>query len=512
MELRSNRYEGAEMNASYIESSSQARVRAWRCFRLKMVLMLSGLVVYVLTIGLASTTYATQPKGADAARKLNVLFLAIDDLNDWTGFLGGHPGVKTPNLDRLASRGVTFTRAYCSAPACNPSRASLLSGIRPSTSGVYHNNQPWRLALKDAVTLPQHFKAYGYHVVGGGKIYHGRFPDPPSWHSYFKRPADPQPPKRPLNGIPRTAHFDWGPVDVKDADMGDAQVIDWAINTLKKKHDRPFFLAVGLFRPHLPWYVPRKYFDQFPLADVKPPQAPGDDLKDVPPAGVRIARPSGDHRKVRRYKQWKKAVQGYLASIAFTDAMVGRLMDALDRSDYAKNTVIVMWGDHGWHLGEKLHWRKFTLWEEATRVPLVIAVPGMTKPGERCERTVTLLDLYPTLADVCGLPIRKELEGVSLAPLLKNPAAKWNRPALTTHGRGNHAIRNERWRYIRYRDGAEELYDHDQDPMEWTNLASDPKHTALKKELAAWLPKLKAKDAPTKLRGKTKKAGRKGTE
>ncbi len=453
-----------------------------------------------LTTLLALTIWVagTSAMAADVSKsgQPNVLFLAIDDLNDWPGFLGGQPGVKTPNLDRLAKRGVVFERAYCSAPACNPSRASLLCGIRPSTSGVYHNPQPWRPVLPDAVTLPQHFMAAGYHVIGGGKIFHGPYNDPKSWDFYFEKKGDPKPPQTPANGIKGTGHFDWGPLDVPDDAMDDHRVTRWAIDYLGQSHDRPFFLAVGLFRPHLPWYVPRKYFEQYPLSEVVLPKVKADDLADVPPPGVRMARPGGDHRKVLESNNWERAVQGYMASIAFTDNLVGQLLDALDQSPYKENTIIVMWGDHGWHLGEKQHWRKFALWEEATRVPLVIYAPGVTRPETRSGRTVSLLDLYPTLIDLCGLPARPELEGRSLLPLLEDPDAAWDRPVLTTHGRGNHAVRSERWRYIRYHDGTEELYDHEADPLEWTNLAEQTGHDRIKRDLSRWLPERNAPDAP----------------
>jgi arylsulfatase A-like enzyme len=439
---------------------------------------------------------AAEKGRGDDAGKMNVLFIAIDDLNDWTSFLGGYPHVKTPNLERLADRGVLFTRAYCSAPACNPSRASLLCGVRPSTSGVYHNPNPWRVQMPHAVTLPQHFMAGGYKVWGGGKIFHGRFNDLESWEVYFKRPGDPAPKVRPANGIPNTAHFDWGPVEEGDEAMGDTQVTDWAVEFLSQQHDRPYFLAAGMFRPHLPWYVPRKYFDDYPLPGIVLPKVKEDDLDDVPEIGRRMARPEGDHAKVLATDNWEKAVQGYLASITYVDGQVGRLLDALDKRPDAENTVIVLWTDHGWHLGEKLHWRKFTLWEEADRVPMIWVVPGLTEAGARCDRTVSLLDIYPTLADVCGLAVGDHLEGESLKPLLADPAAAWNRPVVTTHGRNNHAVRSERYRYIRYSDGTEELYDHENDPMEWTNLAADPQHAEVKKELARWLPKVNVEEGP----------------
>jgi choline-sulfatase len=434
---------------------------------------------------------------ASARNKPNVLFMAIDDLHDWVGCLGGHPDVKTPNLDRLSSRGVLFTNAHCSAPACNPSRASLMTGILPSTSGIYHNPNPWRQSpvLKNTVTIPQHFMAHGYSAVGGGKIYHGAFPDPPSWQSYFpsqqkNKPDDPMPPNRPINGIPNTAHFDWGPVDVPDEEMGDRQVAAWAIKELQKKHNKPFFIGCGFFRPHLPWYVPRRYFDMYPTDKITLPNVNENDLDDVPELGKKMAKPQGDHRKVIEHKQWRKAVQGYLASISFVDTCVGMVIDALDRSDYADNTIIILWSDHGWHLGEKLHWRKFSLWEEATHNVLMAVVPGVTKPSQRCSRPVTMLDIYPTLIELCNLSKKDEIQGKSLVPLLKNPEAEWERPALTTHGRNNHSLRTERYRYIRYSDGTEELYDHDKDELEWDNLAGDPKYAEVKKQLTKWLPQI----------------------
>lgn len=448
---------------------------------------------------------AKEPTG----QKPNVLFLAIDDLNDWIAPFDGYPGLKLPNFARLAKRGVTFSRCYCSAPACNPSRASLMCGIRPSTSGVYHNNQPWRPALPKAVTLAQHFMAHGYKVEGGGKIFHGGFNDAKSWHKYFKRPGDPKPKTTPVNGIKNTAHFDWGPVQVDDHAMSDQKVTDWAVNFLKQKQDKPFFLAVGLFRPHLPWYVPKKYFDQYPLSKIKRPEVPDDDLDDIPKLGKRMARPEGDHRKVTESNNWDKAIQGYLASITFADHCVGQLLDALENSEYGKNTIIVLWGDHGWHLGEKKHWRKFSLWEEATRVPMIISVPGMTKGDSRCQRTTSLLDIYPTLVDLCGLKENTRLEGHSLVPLLRDPKASWEHPAITTHGRNNHAVRSEQWRYIRYRDGTEELYNHEQDPMEWKNLAQDEKVASIKSSLAKHLPTKNVEDAKAKPKQKKKKARKK---
>jgi arylsulfatase A-like enzyme len=433
------------------------------------------------------------------SRPRNVLFIAVDDLNDWIGCLGGHPQAYTPNLDRLAARGVLFTNAHCTAPLCNPSRASLMTGVRPSTSGVYDNGQPMRKSpvLREVPTLPQHLRNHGYAVLGAGKIFHGAYPDPPSWDEYFpsqrkNKPDDPMPPNRPLNGLPKPAHFDWGPVNVTDADMGDSQVVDWTISQLEKRWSQPFFLACGLFRPHLPWYVPPRYFDRFPLNAIVLPRVNSDDLDDVPPIGREFARPEGDHRKVVEHRQWREAVQGYLASIAFMDGMLGRLIDAFDRSPQAAQTTIVLWSDHGWHLGEKLHWRKFTLWEEATRSVLLMVAPGVTQPKRRCARSVSLLDIYPTVCELCAAPRAPHLEGISLLRLLGDPEADWDCPAVTTYFQYNHAVRSERFRYIRYRDGGEELYDHQTDPEEWNNLAGNPSYAAIKERLKGYLPRVNA--------------------
>jgi len=436
-----------------------------------------------------------------AKTRPNVLFIAIDDLNDWVGCLGGNPDVKTPNLDRLAARGVNFTHTYCSAPACNPSRASLMTGILPSTSGVYHNNQPWRPVMPDVVTIPQHFMAHGYLAIGRGKIYHGGWPDtnPDAWDLYIPKGSDPAPDMTPEDkAMKAKVGKMWSaPIAGTDEDMDDYKVASWTIEQLGKQYDRPFFLGCGFFKPHMTWHVPKHYFDMYPPETITLPNVKEDDLDDVPPVGKQIAKPNGDHKRITEAGYWRRAVQGYLACISFVDAQVGRVLDALDASAYRDNTVIVLWSDHGWHLGEKLHWRKFALWEEATHNVMMMVVPGITKPGGRCSRPVNLIDIYPTLIDLCGLTPKPELEGQSLVPLLKNPRAKRDRPALTTYGRNRHSVRSERWRYIRYDDGTEELYDHDHDEMEWHNLAGRPEYAKVKKEMARWLPKVNVPDAPT---------------
>ena len=461
-------------------------------------------VIQLLLMVLLPASLAAQPP--------NVLFIAVDDLNDWIEPMGGHPQAKTPNLVRLASRSTMFTRAYTAAPACNPSRAALMTGIAPYRSGVYNNSQAWRPAMPDAVTLPQAFRRNGYWAGGAGKIYHGVYPDPPSWDEFWpskkvQRSNDPLPSERPANGIKDTGNFDWGALEVPPEEMSDAKVADWVATKLRQRHEKPFFLAFGIFRPHLPWYVPRKYFDRFPLDTIELPSAFVADLEDVPEAGVKMARPERDHARVVEHGQWNRAVQAYLASINFADDMLGTVLDALDESAYSGNTVVVLWGDHGWHLGEKRHWRKFALWEEATRVPLLISAPegtpGLpegTRSGAKSGRPVSLLDLYPTLVELAGLPEQEGLDGRSMVPLLRNPDLKW-RPAVMTHGRLNHAVRSESFRFIRYADGSEELYDHRVDTMEWTNLAGDSNYADVKRELAEWLPETNVPEAPVQPSG-----------
>lgn len=441
---------------------------------------------------------AREPR-APGDERPNVLFVVLDDLNDWTGCLGGHPQASTPNLDRLASQGLLFTNAHCAAPLCNPSRAAVLSGVLPSTSGIYENTQPLRRALPDVVTLPQHFRAQGYRVTGAGKVFHGPWPDPASWDEYWPsqeqcRPFDVLPQDPPLHGLSRVN--DWGGLPVDDARMSDGQVARWAARRLEQGLQEPFFLAVGFFQPHLPWYVPQAWSERFPPDAALPPRVRADDLDDVPRAGRgRVHAELGAW--LAREEKTRDAVAGYLASVAFVDAQVGLVLDALARSPAAGRTIVVLWSDQGFHLGEKGQWKKKTLWEESTRVPLVVQDPRGAR-GARCERPVDLVDLYPTLVELCGLPApaAQRLEGRSFAPLVRDPSAPWPYPALTTIGPGSHALRDERWRYIRYRDGSEELYDHASDPDEWTNLAADPGAAATIARLRPFLPASDARQAP----------------
>lgn len=476
------------------------------------------------TIGAATLTGTTGRLFAgttESNRRLNVLFIAVDDMNDWTTGLGGYAGkVHTPNQQRLAEMGMEFTNAHTVSPVCCPSRAAILTGLRPSTSGIYNNSQWLKPYRPDIVTIPVHFREHGYYAAGAGKIFHhtaGNNP-PYQWDEFqrlafndalwvhrgklnypWSKPA-PAPKDYPFCGIKGVRRsFDWGTPDKKEEDYDDARTVDFAIEFLKRKQDKPFFLACGIFRPHLPWYVPKKYFDMYPLDEIKLPTVPDDDMKDIPKEGIKLSKYRRDNfEKIKKAKKWKHAVQAYLACITFADAQLGRLLDAFQQSPFKENTIIVFWSDHGWHLGEKNHWHKKTLWEEATRVPFYIYVPGITKGGQKCERPVGLIDIYPTLIGLCNLNPKPELDGLSLVPLLKNPDMKWDRPAITEYKPGQFAVRSQRWRYIRYSDGTEELYDHQADPNEWTNLANKSEYDKIKKEHARWIPKKLAEPAPSK--------------
>jgi len=448
----------------------------------------------LVIIGLSSASAADRP---------NVLMIAIDDLNHWVGHLGRNKQTKTPSIDKLAAQGVTFTRSYCLAPACNPSRAALMSGQRPSTTGCYVNGQNWRPGIKEEILLNSHFAHAGYGVFGAGKIYHGAGDRGGHWDDYFPGQFPTQ--KHPDAKDDGVGGIQFYPLATKDEDMPDYKVVSYGIEQLNKKHDKPFFLAIGLVKPHMPFSVPKHWYDKFPLDSIELPPHKVDDLADVPPAGVKMAGPNGDHAKIVESGRWKEAVQAYLATIAFADSQVGRLMEGLDKSAYKDNTIVVLWSDHGWSLGEKSHWRKFALWEEPTRTVFCWRVPGVTKPGGVCERTVDYSCIYPTLCALSGLEKPSHLEGQDIGSLLKDPAAKWDTPAITTHGRENHTVRTEGWRYIRYANGDEELYNDASDPLEYKNLASSPEHAAKKQELAAQLPKKNAENLPMNSEGKAAK-------
>ncbi len=443
---------------------------------------------------------------AQSSAKPNVLFIAVDDLNDWIGCLGGHPQTQTPNFDRLARSSLLFTNAHCPGAACNPSRTAIMTGLSPHTSGLYENGQKMREVLPEAELLPKFFSRHGYWSGGSGKMLH-YFIDARSWDTYFpaKETENPfprtlYPEKRPVS-LPRGGPWqyvetDWGPLDATDEEFGgDWLVTKWVGEQLQRDHTQPFFLACGIYRPHEPWFVPKAYFDLFPLEDIQlPPGYKEDDLEDLPPAGKRRG-PNRYFAHIQEHGQWKQAIQGYLASIAFADAMLGRVLDALEQSPHRDNTIVVLWSPHGWHLGDKQHWQKFTAWRACSRVPLMIQVPegapGLpqgTQPG-RSDAPVNLLSLYPTLLDLCGLPPKADNDGPSLVPLLQNPEADWPHVSLTHLGEpGSFGLSARDWRYIHYANGDEELYHIAEDPYEWTNLATHPEHRSKLKELRALAP------------------------
>lgn len=435
----------------------------------------------------------------------NVLFIAVDDLNDWEGCLGGHPQAKTPHMDRLAARGTLFTNAHTQAPLCNPSRTAVMTGLRPSTTGVYAL-QPWFRTIdkfRDHVTLAQYFKNHGYKTLTAGKIHHGGFPPAEDRALEFDVVGPPASvgvrPKEKLVTTPGGNHplVDWGTFPHRDEEKGDWKVASWAVKQLETQQDEPFFLSVGFFLPHVPCYATQKWFDLYPEEELILPEAPDDDRDDVPHFAwyLHWKLPEVRLSWLKETGQWKPLVRAYLASVSFMDSQVGRILDALDKSEHADNTIIVLWSDHGWHLGEKDISGKNTLWRESTRVPLIIAGPGL-QSGGICNQPAELIDMYPTLAELCGLPAPEGLDGHSLVPQLHdvNAAREW--PAITTHNPGNHSVVTDRWRYIHYADGSEELYDTVNDPNEWENLASSAAHQEIKQELSKLYPRNDAPPAP----------------
>lgn len=441
-----------------------------------------------------------------AAERPNVLFLAIDDQNDWIGAMGGHPQVKTPNIDRLAGRGTLFSNAHCQSPLCNPSRSSLLTGLRPSSTGIYGLAPGIREVeqTREHVTLPESFTRAGYHTYTCGKIYHDGSLRPRDKAREFNTwgPA-PGIGKRattianlPAEG--RHPAMDWGPHPLDEKTHGDYQIAAAAVEALASApKDRPFFIAAGFRLPHVPCYAPPAWFELYPDATLEMPPVKEDDRADLPKFAdfLHWKLPEPRLSTLRACNEWRPLVRAYLACVSFMDAQLGKVLAALEASGRADNTIVVVWSDHGWHLGEKLITGKNTLWNESTRVPLVFAGPGIGR-GAVCKRPAELLDLFPTLLELAGLPARADLEGHSLVPQLKDANAPRPWPAITSHNQGNHSIRTEDWRYTRYADGSEELYDEAADPNEWVNLAGDPRHAAQKAELAKWLPKVDKPPVP----------------
>ena len=455
------------------------------------------LIFAAFVSGLSAVSAAPDSEGG---ARPNVLFISVDDLNDWEGALAGHPQARTPNMDKLFAKGVLFTNAHCSQAVCHASRNSVLSGIHPSSSGWYSSTTAMRKTydkvMGDHKMLPQYFKDNGYETLAAGKIFHQGVSDYKDRTRDFWDETAPRYKVTkellergagyggkmfypfPKEGSQIVARYGkkyadghslcYGPLDREDmpgGEMFDELTADWAVRQLQESHEKPFFMAVGFVRPHLPFTAPREYFDLYKLDEIVMPKVPANDMADIPMMGKAIAYgtlPDGDHHAVVHLSDsyWKEMVHGYLACVSFVDAQIGKVVEALEASGHSENTIVVLWSDHGQHLGEKRHWRKQALWEESTRVPLFFKAPGVSKTGGKSQSAVSLLDLYPTLVDLCDLPRASKLEGNSLVPLLKEPGAKWDQPVLSTWYYKNHAIRSDHWRYIRYRDGGEELYDH----------------------------------------------------
>lgn len=461
------------------------------------------LILCFLTV-LLSTAIAK-----DAKTQKNVLFIVSDDLTNRLGSYGD-PIVQSPNIDRLAQKGVRFERAYCQYPLCNPSRASFMTGRRPGTTDVTENKTHFREALPQVVTLPQLFQKHDYYVARSGKIFHygvpggigtSGFDDDPSWQQTANpKGRDRLSHDRLINYTPEM-HLGIALAYLKDGgedtEQTDGMVATEAIKMMEANKDRPFFIAAGFFRPHVPSVATEKYFDMYNLEDVQLPETPPQNRPSLPDPSYDYWEPNYglDTVKLRTF------TQAYLATISFMDAQVGRLLDALDRLELTDNTIVVFFSDHGWLLGEHGgQWQKRSLFEESARVPLIIYDPLAKGNGQSSLRIVELIDLFPTLAELCGLPLPTGLEGASLAPLLENPSHTWSKPAITEvvrrkdrsikEGINGRSLRTERYRYTEWDGGSKgiELYDHQTDPNEWFNLAADPAHKKTTERLKAMLP------------------------
>lgn len=470
------------------------------CIRTDFISMhhrfLKAATVGVCVIILSITTVFAE---LGAQKHPNVLFLIVDDMNDY-GFYKTYPGVKTPYLDAFRESALTFEKAYCASPVCQPSRIAVLSGLYPHETGCYKNGAcPWKKTrfFINIKSLPEYFKRNGYTTFGRGKIFHSSLPEDKEFAMWDNAPIY-KGGYGPFLSEKEQLTDKWfvfraweGP----DTDFPDIKNTDAAIEFLEKDHDKPFFLALGLYRPHVPYTAPRRFFDLYKDMDIPmpPPGYRKNDLEDVPPLGQELAAQWGDRLKYvggHNVSLWQEFIRAYWACTTFADWNVGRVLEALGRSRYADNTIVVFWSDHNNHLGEKAHWEKATLWEQSARSALAIRIPGMAHNGKTCRKPVSLVDLYPTLVDYCKFcPPTHKLNGQSLRPLIENPEAKWERPALTTYGEQYASVRGEQYRYIRYPDGTEELYDHKSDPHEFENLASRPEYVQVKQRLAEWIPK-----------------------
>ncbi len=453
-------------------------------------------MIRLLVIGFLLVSLSFKVNAADKVeqKRPNVLMICVDDLNDWLGCMGGHPNSITPNMDKLASKGVLFTNAHCQAPICGPSRASIMTGLRPSTTGIYGQIADEKIrtageATNEIVFLPEYFIKQGYYTMGKGKIFHEHAPDGVFDLSAGREKGfGPNPEKR-FKWFNEGTQTDWGAYPETDEEMPDFRTAKWAVEQLQEDYEKPFFLVAGFIRPHVPWYVPQKWFDMHPVSGVETPPYKKDDYLDLPAIAFKVhdlpQMPTTDW--AIETGNWKDMVQAYLACVTFVDHYIGEVLNALENSKYKDNTIVILWSDHGYRVGEKGIFAKHALWQEATNAPLIISMPGRKITG-KCDVPVEMLDIYPTLVDLCGLPVNKTNEGKSLETLIENLASGTGRYAITTYGRNNHAVVSNAYRYIHYEDGSEELYNRNADPNEFENIAAKPENLEIKSALAKFLP------------------------
>lgn len=449
--------------------------------------------------------------GLCAKENMNVLFIAIDDLNDWIGPMGGNPQVNTPHLDKFANLSIVMNKAYCPATICGPSRSSLLTGRHCHNTGVYGNSNNLKKAskTKDLETLPEYFGNRGYHTLTTGKIFHKHMTseglDEGHWAFHevgktkgsaggmlWKKQATH--PDHKYGGSP----MQWGATKAPLEKTKDYMNAKWTAEQFERDFDgKPFFMALGISRPHLPFFVPQKYFDMYPLDKVKPAPVKLDDYDDIVDANGKafFKGPDATWLAVDKSNAHTELNRAYMASVTYADDCLGVVFDALAKSKYADNTIVMLWGDHGWYLGEKLKYRKTGLWEEAARVPFMVRVPGVNE-GVKSDGVINLIDMYPTLIELCGLPENSNNDGRSFAKLIANPKMTWNEPTLSTMGHMNHALTDGRYRYISYKKGVQELYDHNSDPMEYNNLANNPEYAEIITKFKKQLPKNNEPESP----------------
>jgi arylsulfatase A-like enzyme len=459
----------------------------------------------ILLSGTIPAFAAKQISDNKKSQKPNVLFIVVDDLNDWVGCLGGHPQAQTPNIDRLTAQGTLFSNAHVQAPLSNPSRSSVLTGYRPSSTGIYGLKPGIRSVdvTRNCVTLPQYFQNNGYFTASFGKVFHdGAIPaelQKNEFDVWGPAPGMPMPAKRLVESNIPERGMDWGIFPENDGDQPDWKTADNAIAQLKSHpKDKPFFIAAGFRLPHVPCFASQKWFDIFPPEkDIILPPYLIDDRKDVPFFSWYLHWDLPEPRLswLKENNQWRNLVRSYLVTTTFMDSQIGRVLDALEKSGEASNTVIVMWSDNGWHLGEKDITGKNSLWKRSTHVPLIFAGPGVGV-NKRCSQPAELLDIYPSLVELCNLPKKADIEGHSLCPQLKNPSAKRLWPAIITANKNNHAVVTDKWRFIQYANGSQELYNEQNDPNEWTNLASKSEYKKVIEGLKKWLPKKNVPLAP----------------